>query len=108
MAVRPIRIGIRTKRKFTYSDPRLVVHRGDTVKWKLKNNFPFAIFMKTLATPFTWKIKVARKGKWITGRIRENAAYRRYRYGAGAYNGRTLLVGDPEIIVRPPDGGRKG
>lgn len=108
MANHVVKIEIGRKGKFGYTRWHVLAGRGDTIKWKLANDYPYAIVMKASASPFTWMVKAAGKGKWIEGKVRANAAPGCYPYGVGAYNGHGLLFDDPEIIIKPPTRGGKG
>ena len=68
MANHVVKIGIGRKGKFGYTRWHVLAGRGDTIKWKLANNYPYAIVMKASATPFAWMVKAAGKGKWIEGK----------------------------------------
>mgnify|MGYP001048090359 CR=1 FL=1 len=102
MATHEVKIKIGKRNRFTYDKPRLLVGRGDTIKWKLKNNLPYGIIIKAAISPLNWSSKTATAGKWIAARVRRNAKPGRYLYGVGALRLRRLLFDDPEIIVRDP------
>ena len=84
----------------------LCVRAGDTIKWTLRNKFPWGIVIKAPDSPLNWSYKIAPDGKVIVATVLKNAVPGIYRYGIGAFDGKTLLFDDPEIIIRPPKEGR--
>lgn len=87
-------------------DPcHLHVIPGDTIVWKLDGEHAFAVIVKDFMSPLEWGSKVAAKGaRTIRSVVREDADFGLYEYTICAVEGNALLVADPEIIVRPPDG----
>jgi hypothetical protein len=92
------------KKKFKYNDPCICVERGDTIEWKLKNDFPYGIIIKAPVTPLDWCFKMTASGKKIVAVVRDDAPFGHYAYGVSAFDGAALLFDDPDIIVRPPGG----
>ncbi|OGD16602.1 MAG: hypothetical protein A2V76_03975 [Candidatus Aminicenantes bacterium RBG_16_63_14] len=92
--------------KYSKNQECFCVKGGDTIKWKLRNRFPYGIVIKALVSPLDWSYKITGAGAEITAKVLKNAAPGIYAYGIGAFDGTELLFDDPEIIVRPPD--RKG
>jgi hypothetical protein len=108
MAEHKVNVGIGPDKKFKYSKNKecLCVYGGDTIKWKLHPKFPYGIVIKALASPLEWPYKMTGAGKEISVRVLKDAAPGLYSYAISAFDGTELLCDDPEIIVRPPDGGR--
>ena len=90
--------------KFVYPQKMecLCVLGGDTIKWALRNRSPWGIVIKAPDSPLNWSFKIALDGTAIIATVRRNAVPGIYRYGIGAFDGRTLLFDDPDIIVKRP------
>jgi len=83
----------------------LHVFPGDAIVWKLDRRHAFAVIVKDFMTPLEWGTKVVRRGQEsIRSCVRDDAEFGLYEYVVCAVEGDALLVTDPEIIVRPPDG----
>jgi hypothetical protein len=95
-------IDIGPRKKFTYSDPCVLVAPGDKIEWKLAKDFPYGIFVKAPISPLDWCFKTTGSGRKITATVSDNALEGHYPYGVGAFDGQALLFDDPEIIVRRP------
>jgi hypothetical protein len=80
----------------------LCVWGGDTIKWKLRNKFPWGIVIKAPVSPLNWSYKMTGSGLEITATVLKGAQPGIYRYGIGAFDGKGLLFDDPDIIVRRP------
>ena len=91
--------------KFKYDRPSLGVNRGDRIKWKLNNKFPYGIVIKTPISPLDWCFKTTGAGKVISAKVSRYALPGHYPYGVFACDGKTLLFDDPEIIIPPPQRG---
>ena len=104
MVEHKVNVSIGPDKKFKYGKECLYVAGGDTIKWKLKNRFPYGIVIKALVSPLDWSYRMTAAGKEIIATVRKNAAPGLYPYGVGVFNGEELLFDDPEIIVRPPGG----
>lgn len=105
---KPKKVRIRiTGRTFDYFGRETIeVKRGDKIEWTLTNEFPWGIVIKAPVSPFDWTVRMTGAKKTITARVNASAAPGHYPYAVGAWNGKTLLFDDPEIILRPPTGGR--
>jgi len=94
------------KKKLKYDRESVDVLCGDTITWKLdvqKDPPPFAIMVKSPISPLVWSHAVSEKGKaTLVGKVREDAEPGYYHYGACVWDGKSLLVDDPEIIVKRP------
>ena len=80
------------------------VRPGDTITWKLQHKMPFFITIKSLISPLDITTVIRQKGEDIEATVLRHAVPGIYKYAVGAWDGKELLVLDPEIIVRPPDG----
>ena len=103
MVEHKVNVSIGPDKKFKYGKECLCVAGGDTIKWKLKNKFPYCIVIKALVSPLDWSYKITGAGTEITAKVLKSAAPGLYAYGIGTFDGTELLFDDPEIIVRPPD-----
>ena len=95
------------RKRLKYDRPSVDVERGDTITWRLDvtEAAPFAIMVKSFISPLAWSYAVAEKGKKaLVGTVRADAEPGFYHYGACVWDGKDLLVDDPEIIVKPPKG----
>ncbi|HOW86237.1 MAG TPA: hypothetical protein P5119_09600 [Candidatus Aminicenantes bacterium] len=94
-------------RKIEYDRHCVHVQRGDTIVWHLDRPWPFAVIVKAVESPLDWTARVAPRGaRALAARVRADAAPGFYPYAFCVSAGEALLVDDPEIIVRPPAGGR--
>ena len=93
------------KGKFFYTKNAecLCVRWGETIKWRLRHKFPWGIVIKAPVSPLDWSYKIADGGVDIMATVLKGAQPGIYRYGVGAFDGKSLLFDDPEIIIRPPD-----
>jgi hypothetical protein len=91
-----VKISVERKR-LKYDRLCVEVEKGDTITWKVdvkskkekeKEAMPFAIIVKSFISPLVW-------GAAVSGF---------YHYGTCLWDGKDLLVDDPEIIVKPPKG----
>ncbi|MGB9906221.1 MAG: hypothetical protein ACPLRR_02400 [Candidatus Saccharicenans sp.] len=88
----------------------LVVNLGDRIIWKWASggDFPFGIVIKSpftpLQKPYYLTRLAARSLKQIEASVLRCAPAGHYHYLVAAYVDGRILVEDPEIIVRPPDG----
>ncbi|MGB8957494.1 MAG: hypothetical protein WCC00_00635 [Candidatus Aminicenantales bacterium] len=82
------------------------VYPGDTIKWVLRNKFPYFVIIKTLVSPFDLSCKITGAGEEIKAKVPRGAAPGIYAYAIGTHDGEKLLIDDPEIIIKPPKGGR--
>ncbi len=91
-------------KKFMYGRNKecLCVKGGDTITWKLRNKFPYAIIIKAPVSPLNWSYKVTGAGMEITATVRKTAEPGLYAYAIVTFDGTDLLIDDPEIIVRRP------
>jgi plastocyanin len=97
------------RKKLTYDKYCVEVDQGDTITWKLdkKEATPFAIMVKTFISPLLWGSAVSESGKkTLIGTVRADAEPGRYHYGGCVWDGKNLVVDDPDIIVKPPKGGK--
>jgi plastocyanin len=95
------------KKKFEYNTHCVHVCPGDTITWRFRTEIPFALMVKDFISPLDWSSAVLPKGETtIVGKVLEDAEYGFYPYGVCAYDGGELLLDDPEIIVKPPKGGK--
>jgi hypothetical protein len=82
----------------------------DSITWLLHKKYAFGIMVKSPFTPLEKHLYLSplkpRTPNKIKARVLNYAPPGHYPYGVGAFDGRKLLVEDPEIIVRPPGGGR--
>jgi len=92
--------------KFGKDKECLCVRRGDRIIWKLRNKAPFSVVVKSLVSPVTGCSKAARPGQAITAEVKMDAVPGLYAYAFSAFDGEEMLIEDPEIIIRPPKGGR--
>jgi plastocyanin len=97
-----VEIDVTGRKKFTYTDPCLLVRPGDRIEWTLKKKFPYGIVIKFPVSPLNWCFKMAGKGKKITATVSAEALPGVYSYGVGVFDGASLLFDDPDIIVRRP------
>lgn len=83
------------------------VDRGDKIKWEVFGRGPVAIIIKEFVPPLCEGVMFCQAGKGtIEATVVFNASSGFHPYSVVAYDGRGLLVNDPEIIVKPPKGGR--
>jgi plastocyanin len=110
-----VKISVERKR-LKYDRLCVEVEKGDTITWKVdvkskkekeKEAMPFAIIVKSFISPLVWGAAVSESGKkTLVGTVRDDAEPGFYHYGTCLWDGKDLLVDDPEIIVRPPKGGK--
>lgn len=88
------------------------VKAGDSIVWAINKYYPFGIVVKSPFTPLEKHFYLSglkpSAPKPIKARVLTGAPPGHYPYGVGAFNGKKLLIEDPEIIVRPPAGGGRG
>jgi plastocyanin len=95
------------KKKLNYDKHCLHVDQGDEIAWKVKDAPPFAVIVKAFVSPLDWSYAVKGKDrKSIVGTVRSDAEPGFYPYGVCVIDGPDLIVDDPEIIVKPPKGGK--
>lgn len=83
------------------------VDRGDKIRWEVFGRGPVAIIVKEFVPPLAEGVMFCQAGKGsIEAPVVLGAAPGFHPYSVVAYDGRGLLVSDPEIIVNPPRGGR--
>ncbi|MBE3109537.1 MAG: hypothetical protein IMZ54_04900 [Acidobacteria bacterium] len=105
MAKHTVNVKISERKKIEYDKHCVHVCGGDTITWKLDKVRPFAIVVKAVNSPLDWGSAVLfKRNKTIVGRVREDAKPGYYPYALCAVDGGELLLDDPEIIVRRPDG----
>jgi hypothetical protein len=109
MAVKKVKISFKRNGQLKCTPVKVVVHRKDTVVWKISKNFPFAVLVKCPITPlqrFVYLTALSVSApKVIEAKVTQWASPGNYPYAIGAYNGKRILYLDPEIIVpRPPTG----
>ena len=104
----PVKIWIEAEQfKYSKNAECLCVKGGETIEWKFRSlALPFGIVIKAPVSPVNWSYKMTEKGGAITATVLKNAAPGIYRYGVVAWNGSGLIFDDPEIIIKPPKGGR--
>jgi plastocyanin len=108
MANHNVKLSIERK-KLKYDKYCVEVERGDTITWKMDAGeaIPFVIMVKACISPLVWSFAVSEKDKKaLVGTVRSDAEPGHYRYGACAWDGKNLIVDDPDIIVKPPKGGK--
>jgi hypothetical protein len=108
MANHNVKISI-VRKKLKYDKYCVEAERGDTITWKLDVDeaMPFSIMIKTFISPLAWGSAVSESGKkTLVGCVRDDAEPGYYHYGACVWDGKNLLVDDPDIIVKPPKGGK--
>jgi hypothetical protein len=105
MATHQVKVKISATKKFGYNKHCIHACAGDTIEWVVDKQPPFAIIIKAFVSPLDWDSAVLRRGElMIVGRVREDAEPGFYPYGLCAFDGTDLLLDDPEIIIRRPDG----
>lgn len=82
----------------------LCVRPGDQITWKLRNKLPYFVMVKALVSPLDIGYEIKPQGGEIKARVLANAVPGLYAYAVGAFDGEEILIEDPDIIVRPPDG----
>ncbi len=81
------------------------VNPGDVIVWRSDGHRPVAVVIERFEGPLGWHHDTAPvHAMSITGTVRLDAEPGFYPYAVIMSEGTTLLVKDPEIIVRPPDG----
>jgi len=96
-----------SRKKFQYDQHCVHVERGDKITWKLTNAAPFAVIVKEFVSPLDWSFEVlGPRRKTIAGVVRNDAKPGFHPYSVCVLDGGDLLVDDPEIIVKPPKGGK--
>jgi hypothetical protein len=108
MADHKVNIIITEKGKLRCEPRQVRVDPRDAITWSLQKKYPFGIMVKFPFTPlikhFCLSSLKAEADKKVVAKVLSCAPPGHYPYGVGAYDGRKLLVEDPEIIVRPPGG----
>ena len=83
----------------------LCVYPGDTIKWVLRNKLPYFVIIKALVSPLDISCKITGAGEETQSQGAIRAPLRGSTHTRSApTTGRTLLIDDPEIIIRPPKG----
>ena len=101
-----VKVSVKGKR-IEYDRHCVHVERGDTIVWHLDKPLPFAVVVKAVESPLDWNARVAPRGeRALAAKVRKDAAPGYYPYAFCVSAGEALVVDDPEIIVRPPKGGR--
>ena len=105
--VRHARISFKRGR-LVCSPPTIRADRGDTIAWTISRNYPFGIFIKSSITPlghhaYLTSLKPNAK-KVILAQVSPFAPSGCYPYAIGAYDGKKVLILDPDIIVPKPKG----
>lgn len=91
--------------KITVTPCCVHVYPGDTIVWRSDGRRPVAVIIEAFEGPLNWHHKTAPvRGTQITATVRRAAKPGFYPYAVVVPEGTDLLVEDPEIIVRPPDG----
>jgi hypothetical protein len=85
----------------------LCVRPGDRITWKLRNKLSYFVMIKAYVSPLDISYDTKPQGGEIKAKVLENAVPGIYAYAVGAFDGEELLIDDPDIIIRPPDGRRK-
>lgn len=99
------KVRIKVGRTFDYGTNACIrVKRNDKIEWELKHSFAWGIVVKAPITPLDWSFKRVGKGQKIRATVRRTAGPGCYPYAVIVFNGKELLIDDPDIIVRPPDG----
>ncbi len=95
-----ITISVDKKGDFTYVNPLIWVHPGDTIIWKCTNACPFAIHIG-------WNTPV--KGRYqsddgipIEASVKNNAQPGYYSYTVAVCIDNVIWTDDPPFIVKPP------
>lgn len=97
------------RKKLKYDKYCVEVDQGDTITWKMDSAdvLPFAIMVKESVSPLVWSTAVSPAGKNVlVGTVRADAEPGHYYYGACVWDGKGLIVDDPDIIVKPPKDGK--
>ena len=110
MADRKVLISVTRTRRLKCTPAQVRVKPGERIVWAVKKNYPFGVMVKSPFTPLDRHFYLSglrpSSPKVIKARVLSGAPPGHYPYGVGVFDGKKLLVDDPEIIVKRPGGGR--
>ncbi len=92
-------------KKITYNKPCIIAARGEIIEWTIDPALPFAVVVKAHHSPLARAAYVApKKGNPLEVKVKKDAVPGLYPYALCVCVGDTLVVEDPDIIIKPPNG----
>lgn len=103
--MKTIRVKVNDKKEVMCFPDRCLATRGESVKWESVDGYAFGVHFGWKSPFMSRSFQIARKNvktkkmKTKAEQVAEDAPYDSYKYTIGVFDGRHVLMADPELII---------